>query len=208
MRSLRLGPREKGLRNTRETVSNSGEPSTALARLSLLLKYGTLFIAIAYIGLYLFLAWCRVRYPFELEWLEGGSVEHVKTAGASNLCRPSLDFIPTLPPVLLLRCARPGSTVGSEVRILRLVSIVASLISFLTISSSSSKTLVQRYPRASPPGVCCTFRIGGAWFDIARVTRSSSCWCCLVYVVAFTRILAAGRCGLLFSLAILTKQKR
>ena len=46
---------------------DDGIPSTALTRLALLLRYGTLLIAMAYIGLYLVLAWFRVRYPFELE---------------------------------------------------------------------------------------------------------------------------------------------
>ena len=64
--------------------------------LSLLLKYGTLFIAIAYIGLYLVLAWFRLSYPFELEWMEGGSVEHVRRllVGQQIYVAPSLDFIP------------------------------------------------------------------------------------------------------------------
>jgi 4-amino-4-deoxy-L-arabinose transferase-like glycosyltransferase len=75
---------------------DAGTPSTALTRLSLLLQYGTLFIAIGYIGLYLSLAWSRVSYPFELEWMEGGSVGHVRRllAGQQIYVAPSLDFIP------------------------------------------------------------------------------------------------------------------
>jgi len=112
-------------------------PSAAFTRLSLLLKYGTLFIAIAYIGLYLVLALFRLSYPFELEWEEGGSVEHVRRllVGQQIYVAPSLDFIPyPYPPFYYYVSAAAAHLFGLTFESLRLVSFIASLISFLTIS--------------------------------------------------------------------------
>lgn len=187
-------------------------PSTALTRLSNLLKYGTLFIALAYIGLYLFLAWFRVSYPFELEWMEGGSVEHVRRllVGQQLYVAPSLDFIPyPYPPFYYYVSAAAAQLCGLTLGSLRLVSIIASLISFLTMFVSVKQETGNVYAATLATGLfAATFRIGGAWFDIARV---DSLFLMLVlaglYIVRFQTAYTLLACaGLLFSLAILTKQ--
>ena len=187
-------------------------PSAALTRLSLLLKYGTLFIAIAYIGLYLVLALFRLSYPFELEWMEGGSVEHVQRllVGQQIYVAPSLDFIPyPYPPFYYYVSAVAAQLFGLKLETLRLVSLIASLISFLTIFLLVRQETRNWYAASLATGLfAATFRIGGAWFDIARV---DSLFLMLVlvglYIVRFQRAYALMVCaGLLFSLAILTKQ--
>jgi len=187
-------------------------PSAAFTRLSLLLKYGTLLIAIAYIGLYLVLAVFRLRYPFELEWMEGGSVEHVQRllVGQQIYVAPSLDFIPyPYPPFYYYVSAAAALLFGLTFESLRLVSLMASLISCLTIFLFVKQETSNPYAATLATGLfASTFRIGGAWFDIARV---DSLFLMLVlvglYIVRFQRAYALLVCaGLLFSLAILTKQ--
>ena len=49
-----------------------------------------------YLVLYAVLAALRVRYPFDLEWLEGAMVDHVRMIldGRPLYPPPTLDFIP------------------------------------------------------------------------------------------------------------------
>src|SRR5262245_46446284 len=187
-------------------------PSTALIRASVLLKYGTLCIAAGYVGLYLVLAWFRARYPFALEWMEFGSVEHVRRVlvGQQVYVAPSLDFIPyPYPPFYYYVSAAAARLFGLTVESLRLVSIAASLVSFATIFLFAKKETDDVWAAGLAAGLfAATFRIGGAWFDVARV--DSLCLALLLigfYVVRFqsgyTPLAAAG---LLWSLAILTKQ--
>lgn len=187
-------------------------PSAAVTRLSLLLKYGTLCTAVAYIGLYLLLALVRVRYPFELEWMEGGSVEHVRRllGGHQIYVSPSLDFIPyPYPPFYYYVSAVAAHLFGLTFESLRLVSLIASLISFLTIFLFVKRETCSAYAASLAAGLfAATFRVGGAWFDIARVDSLSLMLVLAgLYVVRFQRAYTPLACaGLLFSLAILTKQ--
>ena len=187
-------------------------PSTALARLALVLRSGTLLIAMAYIGLYLFLAWFRVRYPFELEWMEGGSVEHVRRllAGQQIYVAPSLDFIPyPYPPFYYYVSAAAARLCGLKLESLRLVSMIASLIAFVTIFLFVKRETGNGYAGGLAAGMfAATFRIGGAWFDIARVDSLFLMLLLIgLYIVRFQTAYAPLVCaGLLFSLAILTKQ--
>jgi len=180
--------------------------------MSPLLKYAALCIAVAYIGLYLGIASFRVRYPFELEWMEGGSVEHVRRllVGQQIYVAPSLDFIPyPYPPFYYYVSAAVAQLFGLKFETLRLVSLIASLVSFLTIFLFVKTETRNSYAATLAAGLfAATFRIGGAWFDIARV---DSLFLMLVlvglYLVRFHRAYALLVCaGLLFSLAILTKQ--
>jgi len=187
-------------------------PSRGLTRLAGLLKYGALLIAFAYIGLYLVLAWLRARYPFDLEWMEGGSVEHVRRllVGQQLYVAPSLDFIPyPYPPFYYYVSAVAARLFGLTVGTLRLVSITASLISFSTMFFLVKRETNDVFAASMATGLfAATFRIGGAWFDIARVD-SLFLMLMLVglYIVRFHGTYPAlVSAGLLFSLAILTKQ--
>ena len=71
-----------------ETIAH--DPAGLVAVLRGLVLVGS----VRYIALYAILVCFRVRYPFELEWLEGTSIDHVRTilAGKPLYARPSLDF--------------------------------------------------------------------------------------------------------------------
>ena len=67
-----------------------------LTTLSRLLKYILLASAAYYVVVYLVIVCSRIAYPYELEWMEGGSVDHVRRilAGQPLYIRPSLSFTP------------------------------------------------------------------------------------------------------------------
>jgi len=187
-------------------------PSSALNRLARLLRSGALFIAIGYVGLYLSIALLRVTYPFDLEWMEGGSVEHVRRVltGRPIYLAPSLEFIPyPYPPLYYYVSAAVAQILGVTPTSLRLVSIVSSLASFVAIYLLVKRETGNRYAAGLAAGLfAATFRIGGAWFDIARVdSLFLALFLSGLYLIrAHTKHTMLVCAGLLFSLAILTKQ--
>jgi 4-amino-4-deoxy-L-arabinose transferase-like glycosyltransferase len=187
-------------------------PSSALNRLARLLRSGALFIAIGYVGLYLSVALLRVSYPFDLEWMEGSSVEHVRRllTGRPLYVAPSLEFIPhNYPPLYFYVSAAVAQVLGVTPTSLRLVSIVSSLASFVAIYLLVKRETGNRYAAGLAAGLfAATFRIAGAFFDIARVdSLFLALFLAGVYLIrAHTKHSMLVCAGLLFSLAILTKQ--
>src|ERR1700680_2480458 len=76
---------------TQETATGS-----QFGRLAGIVRLLVLIASVGYVATYVVLVCCRLRYPFELEWLEGLSVDHVRTilAGKPLYARPSLGFTP------------------------------------------------------------------------------------------------------------------
>ncbi|MCI0659420.1 MAG: hypothetical protein L0170_20415, partial [Acidobacteria bacterium] len=46
--------------------------------LLVLLRAGCALSVAWYLGAYAWIVWTRVRYPFDLEWMDGGMVDHVR----------------------------------------------------------------------------------------------------------------------------------
>ena len=145
----------------------------ALDRVSLFVKYTLLAIGVAYIIVFVVLAFFRIRYPFELEWMEGGALCHVQRvlAGQKIYVGPSLEFVAFLyTPLFYYVSAAVTKVVGPGFVPLRLVSFVSSLGSFFIIF-----LMVKRETGSSYSGglasclYAATFRLSGAWFDLARV---------------------------------------
>ncbi|HEV8454081.1 MAG TPA: glycosyltransferase family 39 protein, partial [Gemmatimonadales bacterium] len=170
-------------------------------------------VAAIYPLMYITVALLRVRYPFELEWMEGGTLDHVRRVlnGQPLYVSPSLHFIPFIyPPLFFYVAAVAAKLLGSGFMPLRLVSILASLISLLLIYR-----IIRRDGTSPVPallGAClfaASYRQGGAWLDIARV---DSLFLCLVLASFFAlrRETAPIRSGLfggtLLVLAFFTKQ--
>jgi hypothetical protein len=126
-----------------------------------------------YILLYLVIASARLSYPFELEWMEGGSVVHVQRIldGQPLYVSPSLDFVPFIyTPLYFYVGSLFARITGNGFLPLRLVSLLASLGCFVFIFMIVRRRTSSLY--ASFIASClfaATFRISGAWFDIARV---------------------------------------
>ena len=175
-------------------------------------RYSLLLLAISYIAVYLIIVCLRIQYPFELEWMEGGVVDHVRRilSGKKLYVNPSLEFIPfTYTPFYFYVSALVSKITGIGFTPLRFVSLISSLGSFFIIF-----LIVKRETRAYFPSIiascffAATFQISGAWFDIGRVDSLFLLLSLLtIYVIKFhtswqSHIIA----GILISFAFLTKQ--
>ena len=182
------------------------------AQVSILLKYALLAGALLYILVYLYVVFSRIRYPFELEWVEGGSIDHVRRiiAGQKLYIAPSLEFTPYIyPPFYYHVSAIVSKIVGIGFLPLRLVSFISSLGSFFFIFRIVKLETKDIYSGIIATGLfAATYRISGAWLDIGRV---DSLYLMLllaaIYLIRFKNsptsyILA----GILISLSFLTKQ--
>jgi len=169
--------------------------------------------AALYPVIYVCLASYRLRYPFELEWMEGGGAEQVRriVAGEAMYARPSLAYVPFIYPPLYYDTAAVASRLMGQAGFLplRFVSFLSSLACFLLIFRIVLRQTGDRTAAfLSSALFAATFRAGGAWLDVARVdSMFLALFLAAVYVLAqgltYPRCLAAG---VLFSLSALTKQ--
>ncbi|MFC2140447.1 ArnT family glycosyltransferase [Candidatus Auribacterota bacterium] len=136
-------------------------------------RYLLLLIALGYLLIYLFIALLRISYPFELEWMEGGSLEQVQRilSGKNLYVAPSLRFIPFIyTPFYFYLSSLFAYLLGINFFSLRLLSFLASLASFYLIYLFVKKETNNRFFGFVALGFfLATFRISGAWFDLARV---------------------------------------
>lgn len=120
----------------------------------------------------LFLFSERMTFPFELHWMEGGSVDHVQEIleGRSLYRAPSIEFTPyTYTPLYFYAAAFVAKLTGTGFVPLRMVS-VASTIGLLILivrlayhySKNSIASLVAAALYAS------SFGFTGFWFDTGR----------------------------------------
>jgi len=137
-------------------------------------RFGLLLGPLAYLVMVGYVIATRVAYPFELEWMEGGSLQHLfrLQAGLPIYAAPSLEFTAyQYPPfyyyLALLVAKLPG--VGWFLP-LRLASLAASLGCVTLIVLIIRKHTASLYWGLVGGGLfVATFRAGGAWFDVARV---------------------------------------
>jgi hypothetical protein len=168
--------------------------------------------ACAYLLAYVAIALLRVTYPFDLEWMEGATADHVHRilTGQRIYVPPSLAFTPFLyPPLYYYVSAAVSLVTGMGLLPLRLVSVASSIGCFWLIYRLVARDTGRRYVGLVATGLfAATYRIGGAWLDLARV---DSLFLLLflgaVYLVRFqasTRAWAVA--GALLALSALTKQ--
>jgi len=177
------------------------------------LRAGLLLVGLAYLASYIGVAVARMRAPFDLEWLEGGSVANVREVmlGHQIYQRPSLHFMPFIyTPLYYYVSAAVSHVLGLGYFPLRLVSFVASLAAFATIAWWVAKETGDRWAGAMAACLfAACFRIGGAWFDLARV--DSLFMALLLAGLAVGRFVrspkGAAGAAVLLTLAMLTKQE-
>jgi 4-amino-4-deoxy-L-arabinose transferase-like glycosyltransferase len=137
------------------------------------LEYLLWVLAAACVALYLIVAAARMTYPFELEWMEGGVVDHVRRvlAGRDLYIEPSIEFTPFIYPPLYYYVGTAFSKVlGIGFFPLRLVSFLSSLGSMAIVF-----LFVRRESGSATGGLlaaglfAATFRAAGAWYDLARI---------------------------------------
>lgn len=146
---------------------------TELDGVSLLLRCCLYSGAAIYPVIYFAVAVSRIRYPFELEWIEGVSLGQVRwiLSGQQLYGPPSVEFIPLFyAPLYYYVSAAVAQLLGPGFVPLRLVSFVASLGCFSLIFA-----MVRRETGSLASGLlavglfAATFRLSGAWFDLARI---------------------------------------
>lgn len=186
--------------------------ASALTQTSRVLRHLLLSIAALFIVFYLLVALLRIGYPFELEWMEGASVDHVLRilSGDRLYVAPSLEFIPFIyTPLYFYASAVVSKIVGTGFLPLRLLSLVSSVgcffIIFLIVKRETKSTFAALL---APSLFAATFVISGAWFDIGRV---DSLFLLLLlaglYLIKFKQFpMSYILAGALVSLAFLTKQ--
>ncbi len=169
-------------------------------------------VSVAAIGAVVIVAILRVRYPFELEWMEGGVVAHVRVvlSGQPLYRAPSLDFTPFIyTPFYYQVCAALSPVLGVGFLPARLVSILAVAGSLALIASFVHRESGDRLAALAAAGLfAATYELTGFWFDIARVDSLF-----LLLILAGTwlarfptsRLSALGS-GVLLFLAFWTKQ--
>jgi 4-amino-4-deoxy-L-arabinose transferase-like glycosyltransferase len=168
--------------------------------------------ALAYLLIYLFIVAFRIKYPFELEWLEGSLVIHVKRilAGQPLYVRPSLDFVPFFyTPLYFYFSAVVAKVTGVGFLPLRLVAFASSVGCFVLISLFVKRQTGSRFAALVSAGLfAATYRISGAWLDIARVDSLFLFFLLAgLYLVKFGETTRAWIfAAIAFSLAFLTKQ--
>src|SRR5262245_10999487 len=136
-----------------------------------------LALAAAFPLMYLGVALLRIRFPFELEWMEGSMIEHLDRVrhGLPLYVAPTLAFTPFIyPPLYFWVSAALATVVGGGFLPLRLTSLLASLACLALvylIVARGARSRVRAFL-----GAClfaATFRQGGAWLDIGRVDTLS-----------------------------------
>lgn len=158
------------------------ERAGPLARATLMaVSTGCALCALGFIGVFVWIATHRAAYPFDLEWMEGGMVDHVARllAGKNLYAPPTVDFVSFIYNPLYYFLAAPFALVfGVGHLALRLVSIVATLAAIVLIFAIVWKETRQRLPALVAAGMFAgTYALSGGWFDLARVDSTCLAFC-------------------------------
>ncbi len=170
--------------------------------------------AISWLALVLFLAvaLARLGHPYELEWIEGGMRDAVRRvlAGLPLYGAPAIDYVPFLyPPVFFHAAALVARVTGEGFAAMRVVSLGATLVSFVLIARLANRGGTGRGAGLIAAGLfAASYAKSGAWFDLGRVDALF-----LALTLGAIAVLAGGRgfgrgaaAGVLFGVAYLTKQ--
>ena len=193
-------------------LPNQHEPRKGARAANRLIDYALVAGSLWYVIVYLWIALHRLPYSFDIEWMEGGAVDHVTRvlAGRSIYVPPTLRFIPfAYPPFYYYVCAAVSLVTGIGLFPLRLVSFLSSLgVLAVTYALIRRETASPVAAWVSVGVFAATYRAGGAWLDLARVDSLFVLLTMIaIYEVRFgssTRSWIAA--GTLFALAGLTKQ--
>lgn len=175
-------------------------------------RFALVIIATLYLVLYGIISLARLQYPFELEWIEGASLETVNRILASKTiyARPSLEFVASVyNPLYFYIAAGLTKILGGTFTSLRLLSLLASLgclaIIFMIVKSETKRNLPSLLAACL---FAATFKASGCWFDLARVDSLFMFFSLLaIYLVRFCQSLRMSiLAGIIAWLSFLTKQ--
>lgn len=165
-----------------------------------------------HLGAFLVVALLRLSYPFDLEWMEGGAVDHVVRVLRSEplYVRPQTGFIPfEYPPLYFYVSAAVAKIVGVGYFPLRLVSLLSAIACFVCIHRLATIETGRRFYGLVAAGLfAATFRAGGAWLDLARVDSLFLALFLLAILIIRSRTSEPWHlvAGIVLALSYLTKQ--
>lgn len=173
---------------------------------------GSLLFTLLYFAFFLWAASRRLRYPFELEWIEGGFLVVLRRvlAGRPLYVPPSLDFVPFIyPPGYYYATALLAQVIGPTFYSLRIVSIVSSLVTMGVVMFWVYREGGRGWPALVAGGFYAgTYRLSGTWFDVGRVDALflAALWVGMYALVWSRRWWGGIVAGFFFFLATMTKQ--
>jgi dolichyl-phosphate-mannose-protein mannosyltransferase len=162
---------------------------------------------------YVVVALLRLRYPFEIEWIEGGSLAMARrvAAGLPLYTAPGLDYVPfNYTPLYFVVSGLALEVFGGGFATLRAVSLLSSLACGALIYAQVRRETRDGLPSWLAAGLFfACFRHAGAWMDVARSDSLH-----LALLLAGGWVLRADRsawrggaaAGLLLTLSFLAKQ--
>jgi 4-amino-4-deoxy-L-arabinose transferase-like glycosyltransferase len=181
-------------------------------KLRQVIKGLTYLAAAAFIMAFILTAVMRINYPFELEWMEGGQLDHIVKIldGQEIYVEPSLEFIPYIyTPLYSYISAGFAEITGVSFFPLRLVSYFSVLLTFIVLFKIVKDKTGSRYWAFISAGLyAAMFKTGGFWFDIARVDSLFI----LLFIVSIYYLLKKDKlyyaviAGIFAALSFLTKQ--
>ncbi|HEY2290249.1 MAG TPA: glycosyltransferase family 39 protein [Thermoanaerobaculia bacterium] len=203
------------MENIADSVAVPRDGRPAASALSVAVRAAEALLALAavfFLAEYAILACMRLGYPYELEWMEGGTLVQVLhiLSGKPLYGPPTLDFTPTTYAPLYYYVAAPLTRLFPPGFLpLRLLSFTCSLgvfgLIFLLVRRETGRWI---YGLIAAGLFAATFSVGSAWFDLARVDSLF-----LLLVLATVYLLRFGAswraqlaAGVLLALACLTKQ--
>jgi hypothetical protein len=139
------------------------------AALSLAIVVVSVMPLLRFVGL----ALQRLNYPFELEWIEGGTVGHIQVvlAGKQLYREPSLEFTPFIyAPLYYYVSALPTLVLGVGLLAPRLVSFVSILGCFVLLGRWVRDETGDAAAGVAAAGLLSSlYQLTGQWMDLARV---------------------------------------
>jgi hypothetical protein len=154
----------------------------------------------------------RIGFPYELEWLEGWTVQSVRRVleGRSLFVKPSVEWVPyTYTPLYTYTSAAVAGVIGHGFLAPRIVSLLATAgcLAF-TFALVRHETKSRACGLAAAGFVAGTYPLSGAWFDVGRVDNLF-----LFFLAAAFYLVRAGPttarlalAGLAMALAYMSKQ--
>ena len=177
-----------------------------------LIRFTLAAISIYYIGVVFYIIFSRINYPFELEWMEGGSLIQVRRLldGSGLYVRPSIGYVPNIYPPLYYYISAIFSKIIQNYWFLplRMVSVLSTVgISGLIFSIIRARRKSIFLAILSAGIFFAAFKIGGSWFDIARVDMLFIFFLiAAVWLLEKETLLSGILSGVLFACALFTKQ--
>jgi len=159
--------------------------------------------------------WCvvqRFAHPFELEWMEGGSLQHLLRVadGLPLYAAPTLEFVPFPYPPLYYYAALPfAHGLGFELSALRAVSVLSTVATAGLLFGLIRFETRRLSPAVAGAGLyLATYLESGAYMDVARLDAVYFALVLAAVLVLRVRDDTSGWVvvGLLAAAATLTKQ--